>query len=921
MSQLKNILTIGVSLLMLTLYGQEQKLGYYDSILSLPIENSEKGKLIEQFLDTHSDIEPLELASYYYEFSKWNWTKLRDQDRGKFYAKKEYDLRKQIGEEKNLEEIKRNLYNLGFMHHRSKYPEYDNALAYFDTLIMLTPQNESRLGNLYRERGDIYDKLGDFQRALEDYSFSENICKEIGRPDLQLKTLINISGTYVSINDSTYVDDFDKNLSKIQQIDSSLFSKKQKGMLLANIGYMRHFQKRNAVALQTTEEAITLLKDARDTLHLFTSYNLLGVIHKAQKEYKKAEITFAQAEKYAKKDPLFESIIANNLADLYKQQGDLKKALHYYYKALQTIEGLAPNLHPDVYLTPENLAISPHKIHVFGYLSDLSNALLAYYKKTEKQESLIKANDIIALADALVDDLFLESREELSKLFWREKSSNLYLNGVYIADELEMPDLALYYIEKNKGLLLLENITNVSARQKANIPSTIIDREYRLLSAIKKIETTLISDRLKTIEKIDSLKNKVFSLKRNYVALIDSLEQRYPAYYSYKQGLSIPSVSEIRRDLEDNEVIVSYAIGDSTSYVLLVTKDTINLKKIATSTPELTNRIATLRKQLEKPFYKQSDIVAYQDSANNLYDILFPFENKEEVLLDKRIFIIPDGSLHSLPFEALSVSKEMPLPASYFITKSEISYKYSLSVESQLRLLRPPSQRTIVGVLPSIFKDNYQESLLQSTNELAQMTPFLEDGLLTQEAANKKAFIKAFEDNSIIHISTHGGVSAEGPWLALYDERLFLNELYFLKNQKDLVVLNACKTLSGEFQKGEGVFNLMRGFTNAGAKSVIGSLWDINEKSSLEITTQFYSNLQQGNRKSEALQKAKLSYLKTHANTSEASPYYWSAITLVGSNESLYTPFPYGKILFFLVMGILLFIGVRILLKKSNTNY
>ena len=68
--------------------------------------------------------------------------------------------------------------------------------------------------------------------------------------------------------------------------------------------------------------------------------------------------------------------------------------------------------------------------------------------------------------------------------------------------------------------------------------------------------------------------------------------------------------------------------------------------------------------------------------------------------------------------------------------------------------------------------------------------------------------------------------------------------LYFLKNQKDLVVLNACKTLSGEFQKGEGVFNLMRGFTNAGAKSVVGSLWDINEKASLEITTQFYSNLQ-----------------------------------------------------------------------------
>jgi CHAT domain-containing protein/tetratricopeptide (TPR) repeat protein len=918
MSYLKNILITGVLLLVFTVQGQEEKISIYDSILSLPIENSEKGKLIEQFLTNGPAIDSLELAMYYYEFSKWNWSKLRDQDRGKFYAKKEYDLRKQIGQEKNLEEIKRNLYNLGFMHHRSKYPEYDNALAYFDTLIMLTPQNESRLGNLYRERGDTYDKLGDFQRALEDYSFSENICKEIGRPDLQLKTLINISGTYVSINDSTYVDDFDKNLSKIQQIDSSLFSKKQKGMLLANIGYMRHFQKRNAVALQTTEEAIVLLKEARDTLHLFTSYNLLGVIHKAQKEYKKAEITFTQAEKYAKKDPLFESVIANNLADLYQEQGDFKNAIHYYYTALQIIEGVAPNSNTDTYLTPENIAISPHKTIVFGYLTDLSNALIAYYKKTHELNNIVKAKDIIALADALVDDIFLESREELSKLSWREKSSNLYLNGVYITHELNMPDLALYYIEKNKGLVLLENITNVSARQKANIPSSVIDKEYRLLSAIKEIETTLISEPLKATEKIDSLKNKVFSLKRNYVALIDSLEQKFPAYFSYKQGLSIPSISEIRQDLEDNEVIVSYAVGDSLSYALLVTKEAIKLQKMAVSTPELTHSIAAFQKQLETPFDKQSDIVAYQNNAKSLYDILFPFENKEELLFDKRIFIIPDGSLHFLPFEALVVSKKDPLSNSYFITKSEISYKYSLSVENQLQLLRPPEQKSIVGIIPSTFKDNYQEPLLQSTNELEQMEFFLQNEVLIEQAASKEAFVKAFDDNAIIHISTHGGVSTEGPWLALYDERLFLSELYFLKNQKDLVVLNACKTLSGEFQKGEGVFNLMRGFTNAGAKSVVGSLWDINEKSSLEITTQFYRNLKQGNRKSEALQKAKLSYLKAHANTSEASPYYWSAITLVGSDEALYTSFPYGTLFLYLVIAILLFVGVRMFILKSK---
>jgi CHAT domain-containing protein len=100
------------------------------------------------------------------------------------------------------------------------------------------------------------------------------------------------------------------------------------------------------------------------------------------------------------------------------------------------------------------------------------------------------------------------------------------------------------------------------------------------------------------------------------------------------------------------------------------------------------------------------------------------------------------------------------------------------------------------------------------------------------------------------------------------------------------LILEACETGLGGKDNGEGNINLSRAFTSIGVKSMLLASWKIDEGSSLEITTSFFSYLEQGFTKSEALQKAKLDYIK-NANPRSSSPFYWAGLQLLGSNENV----------------------------------
>ena len=155
--------------------------------------------------------------------------------------------------------------------------------------------------------------------------------------------------------------------------------------------------------------------------------------------------------------------------------------------------------------------------------------------------------------------------------------------------------------------------------------------------------------------------------------------------------------------------------------------------------------------------------------------------------------------------------------------------------------------------------------------------------ILTKRNFNKKA--PAY---GVLHLSTHAssGDYVKASNLSFYDDTMFLNEFYSLDLNTNLVVLSACETAIGEFQRGEGIVSLARGFFYAGVESIVTTLWKLDDKSSLELMPAFYGNMKAGMTKDVALQKAKLNFLNNNQDF-RAHPLYWASFVPVGNMEIL----------------------------------
>ena len=164
--------------------------------------------------------------------------------------------------------------------------------------------------------------------------------------------------------------------------------------------------------------------------------------------------------------------------------------------------------------------------------------------------------------------------------------------------------------------------------------------------------------------------------------------------------------------------------------------------------------------------------------------------------------------------------------------------------------------------------------------------------LLERKASEEK--LKAAEAAlyRYLHVATHGFVNEASPALSQLllmpededpalgqDGILHLAEVYTLCLNADLVALSACDTGLGQLARGEGVIGLTRGFLYAGAKSVLVSLWKVDDVQTRDLMVAFYGEMLKEAGNAEALQAAKMKLIQGQAKY--AKPYYWAAFILV----------------------------------------
>ncbi len=843
-----------------------------DSLIYKYKANNELDSLAEHAYDTN--------VKYYLQ---------KDYRKAIKYSHIEVSSRKQLTD---TARYKRALFNQGFFLHKNK--QYYKSITLYNVVIdsfkidRRTYLSYSELARNYWEIGNYYQSETYYKKGISQPQLLSN--KDLFNNYINLSILYDFIETKESLK---------KELLHLNKADSlsKLFNYTDDKYYSLNFTFGNYYKNDLTFSFNESKKyysnALKKAKYNKDTIKQVRAYTSLGKLFNKVKN-DSANYYLNKGLKLVHKDQSTHGIIQLALSEFYLDRSIINESLININNALNTVVKNSG----ESKLNTNEMLLSNQKPFLLLLTKQKAKIYLKSYETTNDKNQLILSYEDLIIADKLLDAIKQESLETQSKLFWQKQASEVYFNAVKVCNLLNKPEEAFYFMEKNKALLLLENISENQIKKQANIPIEVLEKELELKQKINRLENELNNN----LSKKDSLENEYYNTKIELSEYIKSLKSSYPDYHNYKKPIEISKLIEVQKRLDNQTMVLEYILNDEGGFLMTITKNTAKLHKIDS---EINSQIETYSSSITKPINTKLEATNYQIVAHQLYQSLFPFSNNVDSKNITKLIVIPDYTLQNVPFEALLTSNNSN---SYLINDYEISYAYSLSFleKNNQKESNKKSLKEFLGIAPYNFNYENLSSLNNSKKELEEANSNYTGLLLTGSLATKSNFTTKVNDYKIIHLATHANANDSiAPWIAFYDQKMYLNEVHTLKNNAELIVLSACKTSLGEINPGEGVFSLARGFFHAGSKSVVSSLWNVNDKSSQEILSDFYTNLKKGKTKSEALRDAKLNYLNTH-QLSEQSPYYWSPIVLIGDVNAL----PSTSIYLYIILGLLIILSL-----------
>lgn len=758
-----------------------------------------------------------------------------------------------------------------------------------------------------------YDKLHDYHKAINYYEKAIYLNKKSKHK--LLENYIEIAKTTKKLN--TY----DSYLTSIEWLEKAIYLSTEikitdslNHVIYNNLGnYYKRINKKKE-SLNYHLKALSIAKKVNSSNLIYLSLSNIGSLYlsegsKSSSDDIKLSLRYLQESlRYGDK---FNYTIYRNIGISYYLKNAPLKALYYHNKALESVTNTKlKNLNslPET----ETIKQASKKGNIAFILFEKYYAWIKLHQKSKNNLHLQNALKTIDLADYVLDEILLDLTNEDSKLFWKKQASSFYLLGTHISHLLNDSEKALYFSEKNKAMLLLNSILKNEKKSEFGISESDLKHEKSL-----KKETYYLKHLLSKNNN-DSLKNLLFEKQKDLDFFENSLKYKYPNYNT-KINAPVYNLNVIKKYIDINTTCISY-IWDKTEnqydalYGVAITKDTSLVFEIK-NLKHFDSLVFEYRKLVSKPFETSKELKKFKNISHELYRNLFPNNFLRELIkLNNRLIIIPDNDLQFIPFESLLTT---PKSDNYLIYQNEVIYNYSLSFLIENSKLERKAKHNFIGFAPYTFSYDSLPVLSYSKDEVNQIAKSLNGESLNGKKASKSMFINNFNSYKIIHLATHADSNDSiSPWIAFYDEKLLLNELYTSSNQAELVVINTCKSNIGKSNIGEGVYSLARGFFYSGTNSIISSLWNVNDKSNQEITVEFYKFLHSGKSKSQSLRLAKINYLKNHSH-SEASPYYWASLIIIGENSPLYNS---NNNMIYIYLTITLMILLIFVIKKIKKN-
>lgn len=324
--------------------------------------------------------------------------------------------------------------------------------------------------------------------------------------------------------------------------------------------------------------------------------------------------------------------------------------------------------------------------------------------------------------------------------------------------------------------------------------------------------------------------------------------------------------------------ILFYWLGEEQSYVWTVTANRTSLASLAPAA-EINAAVQRYRKALLGPL---DPLEASADEGNRLYGLLL--SPSGEIRQDSKVFVIPDGSLNSLNFETLIVSKPKP---HYWIEDVTVVNASSLRMLASSGVQKAAGQKLLLLGDPKTADRAYPQ-LANAGEEIEAVRKYFRDSqerVLAKERATPIAYLKSSPGQyGFIHFVAHGTASRLSPLdsavvLSTGSEeqdsfKLYARDILNVPLQAELVTISTCYGAGSRAYTGEGLVGLSWAFLRAGAHNVIGALWEVSDVSTPDLMEHMYRELSKGRPPETALRDAKLELLRSTGDFRR--PFYWA---------------------------------------------
>lgn len=502
----------------------------------------------------------------------------------------------------------------------------------------------------------------------------------------------------------------------------------------------------------------------------------------------------------------------------------------------------------------------------------------AFERLGQADEAILELQAAVRIIEGVRERL----REERFRAGWLEDKYQVYVDLIRLQLQKGQVNEAFETAERQRARSFL---TQVERAFPASRNPQQAERQEELRQRILLLQESLDAERDKSTPErrqpaLAAFSRELVQAESEYQALLDDMGSEW----SGLKKISVPDLSAVQGRLAANEALVEYVVGEHELIVFLLRADRLTAHTAALSRAQLTAAVNLLREMISQPGADFWIKPAARLAAALIDPMLVGGQLDGVAHLD----IVPHDILNYLPFALLPTDG-----AGSRLLVEDFSLSY-LPAAAALEESEPGTMRkaTLLAMAPSKARLRY------APEEAERVAKLFGAGatLLSGREATESAFKEQAGEYRVLHLATHGSFNRRNPLLSgleleadgRNDGLLEVHEILGIPLQTELVTLSACQTglASGWFRDipaGDDFVGLTRAFLLAGSRSVLATLWEVDDRSTVSVMEGFYQRFGAGSERDQAQALASVQR-KLKASADFYHPFYWAPFVLVGQH-------------------------------------